>query len=113
MAARNRLFPASRRTVTKPETHFNARCAIDAPVFTLARSAGHKGISLKVHAHYLIDGQAGGLTLHAACRMQTMPEWAIHHLTSCHVLKHAGNAEVVPLSRELVRQLAAVLRNWS
>ena len=36
MAARNRLFSASRRTVPKPETHFNARGTIDAPVFTLA-----------------------------------------------------------------------------
>lgn len=57
MAARNRLFPASRRTVSKPETHFNARGTIDAPVFTLVRPAGHKGISLKIQAHCLGDRQ--------------------------------------------------------
>ena len=57
MAARDRLFPASRHIVTKPETHFNARGAVNDPVFTLARPAGHKGISLKVQAQCLGDGK--------------------------------------------------------
>lgn len=57
MAVRNRAFPASRRTITKSKTHFNARGAVNAPVFTLARPAGHKGISLKVNAHCLGDRQ--------------------------------------------------------
>ena len=57
MAVRNRAFPASRRTVTKPKNHFNARGAVDDPVFTLARPAVGTGISLKVQAHCLDDGQ--------------------------------------------------------
>ena len=57
MAARDCLFPASRHIVTKPETHFNARGAVNDPVFTLARPAGHKGISLKVQAQCLGDGK--------------------------------------------------------
>lgn len=57
MPVRNRAFPASRRIVSKPVNHFNARGTVDDPVFTLARPAGHKGISLKVQAHCLGDGQ--------------------------------------------------------
>jgi len=44
-----------------------------------------------------------------ASRMQGMPEWASHHAMPTHVLKHAGNAVVVPLARELGRQLGAIL----
>jgi DNA (cytosine-5)-methyltransferase 1 len=62
---------------------------------------------------FLIDGMARGLTPREACRMQGMPEWAAHHPTTSHALKHAGNAVAVPVARELGRQLAAILGRCS
>lgn len=83
MAARNRLFPASRRIVTKPETYFNARGTVDDPVFTLARPAGHKGISLKVQAHCLGD-----------CQWIAEPIWEslCGHLPYDGIQPHTGSA---------------------
>jgi len=58
---------------------------------------------------FLINGHARGLTPREANRMQGMPEWAAHHATTSHALKHAGNAVAVPVARELGRQLGAIL----
>jgi DNA (cytosine-5)-methyltransferase 1 len=58
---------------------------------------------------YLVNGKARGLTPREAYRMQGMPEWAAHHLTTSHALRHAGNAVAVPVARELGRQLGQIL----
>lgn len=58
---------------------------------------------------FLVNGHARGLTPREAYRMQGMPEWATHHATTSHALKHAGNAVAVPVARELGRQLGAIL----
>ena len=58
---------------------------------------------------YLVNGHARGLTPREASRLQGMPEWASHHPTTSHALKHAGNAVAVPVARELGRQLGAIL----
>ena len=58
---------------------------------------------------FLVNGHARGLTSREAYRMQGMPEWAAHHPTHSHALKHAGNAVAVPVARELGRQLGAIL----
>ena len=60
---------------------------------------------------YLVNGRARGLTPREASRMQGMPEWAAHHPTTGHALKHAGNAVAVPIARELGRQLGSILGN--
>ena len=58
MAARNRLFPASRPIATKPVSHFNARNVVGEPAFTLARPAGTKGeIIITVRAHCIGPSQ--------------------------------------------------------
>jgi DNA (cytosine-5)-methyltransferase 1 len=62
---------------------------------------------------YLVNGKARGLTPREASRMQGMPEWAAHHRTASHALKHAGNAVAVPVARELGRQLSAILGHRS
>lgn len=62
---------------------------------------------------YLVNGHARALTAREASRMQGMPEWAAHHSTASHALKHAGNAVAVPVARELGRRLAAILCNRS
>ena len=62
---------------------------------------------------YLVNGHARGLTPREAARMQGMPEWAAHHPTTSHALKHAGNAVAVPVARELGRQLGAILGRCS
>lgn len=58
---------------------------------------------------FLVNGHARGLTPREAYRMQGMPEWAAHHNTTGHALKHAGNAVAVPVARELARQLGVIL----
>ncbi|WP_167088897.1 DNA cytosine methyltransferase [Massilia frigida] len=62
---------------------------------------------------YLVNGKARGLTPREASRMQGMPEWASHHQTTSHALKHAGNAVAVPVARELGRQLGNILSRRS
>jgi len=62
---------------------------------------------------YLVNGHARGLTPREASRLQGMPEWASHHSTTSHALKHAGNAVAVPVARELGRQLGAILNSRS
>ena len=73
---------------------------------TLTASAGGRASCTGV---YLVNGHARGLTPREASRLQGMPEWALHHPTTSHALKHAGNAVAVPVARELGRQLAQIL----
>ncbi len=73
---------------------------------TLTASAGGRAGQTGV---YLVDGHARRLTPREASRMQGMPEWATHHATVGHALKHAGNAVAVPVARELGRQLGQIL----
>jgi len=73
---------------------------------TLTASGGGRA---RYTGAYLVNGHARGLTPREACRMQGMPEWAAHHPTTSHALKHAGNAVAVPVARELGRQLGAIL----
>lgn len=76
------------------------------PGATLTASSGGRASCTGV---YLVNGHARGLTPREASRMQGMPEWAAHHPTTSHALKHAGNAVAVPVARELGRQLGQIL----
>lgn len=58
---------------------------------------------------YEVPGGARTLTPREAARLQGLPEWAEVHPVQTHAMRHAGNAVAVPLARELVRQLGAVL----
>lgn len=57
---------------------------------------------------YAINGNARTLTPREACRMQGLPEWAIHHPTKTHACRHAGNGVAIPVVQELVRPLAEI-----
>lgn len=72
----------------------------------LTASSGGKG---RFSGAYRVKGGARALSPREACRMQGQPEWAAHHGTHSHAMRHAGNAIATPLARELGRQLAGVL----
>ncbi len=72
----------------------------------LTASSGGKG---RFSGAYRVKGGARALTPREACRMQGQPEWAAHHETHTHAMRHAGNAIATPLAREIGRQLASIL----
>jgi DNA (cytosine-5)-methyltransferase 1 len=72
---------------------------------TLTAMSGGRGQT----SVYSVNGKGRALTPREACRMQGLPEWAIHHSIKTHACKHAGNAVAIPLVRELARNLASTL----
>jgi DNA (cytosine-5)-methyltransferase 1 len=72
---------------------------------TLTANSGGRGQT----STYYINGDARTLTSREACRMQGLPDWAVHHSNTRQARKHAGNAVGIPLVRELMRPLASAL----
>ena len=58
---------------------------------------------------YRVPGGARALTPREAYRMQGMPEWTKPHSNERQAMRHAGNAVAVPVARELIRSLGAIL----
>ena len=85
---------------------YRVYCPQSGPGITLTASGGGRA---QFSGAYRVKGGARPLTPREACRMQGLPEWAEHHSTHRQAMKHAGNGVAVPLARELVRQLGAIL----
>ena len=85
---------------------YRVYCPQSGPGISLTASGGGRA---QFSGAYRVKGGARPLTPREACRMQGLPEWAEHHPTHRQAMKHAGNAVAVPLARELVRRLGAIL----
>jgi len=73
-----------------------------------ATGGGHGQTSI-----YAVEGGARPLTPREACRMQGLPEWAIHARHKTVAYRHIGNGVAIPLVRELMLPLARILKGAS
>ena len=86
--------------------HQGYRCySVKGIGIALTASSGGKG---RFSGAYRVEGGARALSPREACRLQGQPEWASHHGTHTHAMRHSGNAIATPLARELGRKLTVI-----